>query len=134
MANQSFESLEVWKRGCRLARHVYEAWKDSNEFGLKDQMTRAAVSIPSDIAQGHERGSDADFVRFLKTAQGSAAELRTQAYIAASTKLLDRERAGNIINECKEIGTMLQDLAKSTGSSGKSSGSSLDDGIDFKKS
>jgi four helix bundle protein len=131
MANQSFESLEVWKRGCRLARHVYEAWKDSNEFGLKDQMTRAAVSIPSDIAQGHERGSDADFVRFLKTAQGSAAELRTQAYIAASTKLLDRDRASRIINECKEIGAMLQGLANSKSSELKDGDSSSDSGFDF---
>lgn len=112
MGYQSFESLEVWKRGCRLAKAVYEGLYESREFGLKDQMTRAAVSIPSNIAEGYERGTDKDFIRFLRIAQGSAAELRTQAYIAASNKLLEEGTATHIIQECKEIGAMLRGLAK----------------------
>ena len=54
-------------------------------------MTRAAVSIPSNIAEGYERGTNKDFIRFLNIAQGSAAELRTQAYIANSVELIDQE-------------------------------------------
>lgn len=112
MGYQSFESLDVWKRGCRLATMVYEALAGTREFGLRDQMTRAAVSIPSNIAEGYERGTDKDFVRFLRIAQGSAAELRTQAYIAASAKLLESDASNHIVRECKEIGTMLRGLAK----------------------
>ena len=81
MAFQSFEELEVWKRGCALAVYVYESLAASRDFGLRDQMQRAAVSIPSNIAEGYERSSK-DFARFLSIAKGSAAELRTQSYIA----------------------------------------------------
>lgn len=52
VAFQSFEDLEVWKRGCALAVVVYEALRQSNDFGLRDQMQRSAVSIPSNIAEG----------------------------------------------------------------------------------
>ena len=82
MAYQSFEELEVWKRACQLAVRVYELLKECHDFGLRDQMQRASVSIASNIAEGHERGGK-DFARFLRVALGSAAELRTQAYIAA---------------------------------------------------
>lgn len=112
MAYRSFESLDVWKRGCRLAQSVYEALSGTREFTLRDQMTRAAVSIPSNIAEGYERGTERDFVRFLRIAQGSAAELRTQAYIASSIQLLDNDVGEHLIRECKEIGAMLQGLAK----------------------
>jgi S23 ribosomal protein. len=57
MAYCSFEDLEVWKRSCRLAACVYELLRNCKDFGLKDQMTRAAVSIASNIAEGAERGS-----------------------------------------------------------------------------
>ena len=82
MAFQSFEELEVWKRGCRLAVVVHRALADSKEYALRDQMIRASISIPSNIAEGHERDGKLDFIRFLRIAKGSAAELRTQLYIA----------------------------------------------------
>jgi len=108
---QSFESLDVWKRACRLAKAVYQELKDCRDFGLKDQMTRAALSIASNIAEGYERGTNKDFIRFLKIAQGSAAELRTQAYIANSVELIGRDATRHIVEECKGIGAMLQALA-----------------------
>jgi four helix bundle protein len=65
-----------------LSVRVYEVLRGCKDFGLKDQMTRAAVSIPSNIAEGAERDSKAEFIHFLHIAKGSAAELRTQVYIA----------------------------------------------------
>ena len=112
MPYQSFESLEVWKRACRLATSVYAALRDCKDFGLKDQMTRAGVSIASNIAEGYERGTNKDFIRFLKISQGSAAELRTQAYIANSIGALGKKDMSNIVEECKGIGAMLQALGK----------------------
>ncbi len=82
MAYESFENLEVWKSGCRVAVRIYEILKTCKDYGLKDQMTRAAVSVPSNIAEGAERDSKLEFIRFLHIAKGSAAELRTQLYIA----------------------------------------------------
>lgn len=106
---QTFEDLEVWKRGCRLAVDVYEALKTSKDWGLRDQMQRSAVSIPSNIAEGYERTTK-DFIRFLVIAKGSCAELRTQAYIAARTKLIAPERSEPIIDETKQLSRMLQAL------------------------
>jgi four helix bundle protein len=110
---QSFEDLEVWKRGCRLATDIYESFRESRDFALPDQMTRAAVSIPSNIAEGHERGTNKEFVRFLRIAGGSAAELRTQLYIARKVGLIEQENAARMVEECRGIGAMLHALAKS---------------------
>jgi len=76
MAYQSFEELEVWKRACRLAVDVSRGLGDTREFALRDQMVRAAVSIPSNIAEGHERDSRQDFIRFLRIAKGKQRAVR----------------------------------------------------------
>ena len=115
MAYSSFEDLDVWKRGCRLATEVYKAVRGSRDYALKDQMTRAAVSVPSNIAEGHERDTIPEFVRFLKIAKGSAAELRTQLYIAKRIDAISPEHAAEMIEECREIGAMLQGLIRSQG-------------------
>ena len=60
MAYASFEKLQVWQRSCQLAVELYRLLKDCKDFGLRDQMTRAAVSIASNIAEGSERGTPAD--------------------------------------------------------------------------
>jgi len=76
-------------------------------------MTRAAVSIPSNIAEGYERGSNKEFRRFLNIASGSAAELRTQLYIAYSIELINKETKDQLIEETRGIGAMLRALSKS---------------------
>jgi len=113
MPYQSFEELEVWKRGCKLAVDVYLALKDSRDFSLKDQMNRAAVSIPSNISEGAERNTKPDFIRFLHIAKGSSAELRTQLYIAEKTGILEKSKTIRLIEETKQISSMLQGLINS---------------------
>jgi four helix bundle protein len=112
MAFSSFEDLEVWKRACSLAVFVYQCLKKSKEFGLRDQMQRSAVSIASNIAEGAERPPK-DFVRFLRIAKGSAAELRTQTYIAAKVGTLKTEETKHIVAETKAIARMLTGLSLS---------------------
>ena len=113
MAYNSFENLEVWKRGCRIAVRIYEILKDCRDYGLKDQMTRSAVSIASNISEGAERNSVAEYIRFLHIAKGSAAELRTQVYIAQKIGVLTIEVQQELVNELKQISAMLQSLVKS---------------------
>lgn len=113
MAYQSFEDLEVWKRACRLAIEVSRALAASREFALRDQMVRAAISIPSNIAEGSERDSQGDFIRFLRIAKGSAAELRTQCYIALKLEVLPKNEADRFTQECRELSAMLQGLIRS---------------------
>lgn len=112
MAYQSFEDLDVWKRACRIAVRVYEVLKDCRDYGLRDQMTRAAVSIASNIAEGAERSTKPDFIRFLNIAKGSAAELRTQLYIAQRIGILDHKTQADLTEELKQISAMLQGLIK----------------------
>ena len=112
MAFSSFEDLEVWKRACNLAVFVYETLKDSREFGLRDQMQRASVSIASNIAEGSERPPK-DFKRFLRMASGSAAELRTQSYIAAKVGMITSQQMKHIVEDTKAISRMLTGLVKS---------------------
>ena len=113
MAYKSFEDLEVWKRACRIAVRVYEVLSGCKDYGLKDQMTRAAVSIASNIAEGAERNSRADFIRFIHIAKGSAAELRTQIYIAQKIGVISLEVSKELTDELKTISSMLQSLASS---------------------
>ena len=111
MAYASFEDLEVWKKGCRLAVRIYEILNDCRDYGLKDQMTRSAVSIPSNISEGAERDSKQEYIRFIHIAKGSAAELRNQVYIAREIGLLDKAITTELTAELKEISAMLQSIA-----------------------
>lgn len=109
----SFEDLEVWKKSCRLTVMLYEVLKDCKDYGLKDPMLRAAVSIPSNLAEGSERNSIPEFKRFINIAKGSAAELRTQVYIAREVKILSEKNTSEFIQELKSISKMLQALHNS---------------------
>jgi four helix bundle protein len=111
MAYQSFEDLLVWQRSKALAVLVYKSLKDCRDYGLRDQMQRAAVSIPSNIAEGCER-TPKDFARFISISIGSSSELRTQAYIARELSYLDQEATDRIVDETKQLSRMLRALAK----------------------
>jgi four helix bundle protein len=113
MAYQSFEELEVWQRACRIAVRTFEVLKGCRDYGLRDQMTRSAVSIASNIAEGAERDSLPGFVRFLNIAKGSAAELRTQVYIAGSAQLIPESTQQEMVAELRSVSAMLQGLIKS---------------------
>ena len=112
MPYQSFESLEVWKRASRLAVRLYQALTNCRDYGLKDQMTRAAVSIPSNIAEGYERGTNKEFLRYLNIAKGSASELRTQLYIAKEIGVISTETMNELVEETKGVSGTLRNLAK----------------------
>jgi four helix bundle protein len=111
--SSSFADLVVWKKACRLAVKLYGLLKDSRDYGLRDQMQRAAVSVASNIAEGCERKSDAEFIRFLDYAKGSAAELRTQVYIAREVGALSKNDSNVLIDDVKEVSKMLQVLGDS---------------------
>jgi four helix bundle protein len=117
MAVTTFEDLEVWKRGCNLAVDVCVAMHASKDYALKDQMQRSAISIPSNIAEGAERDSEGDFVRFLRISKGSCGELRTQLYISERVRqkleLQPVEGSRRMIQKTREISAMLQGLIRS---------------------
>ena len=105
---EAFEKLEVWKRGSRLCVDLYRAMGHCRDRGFREQITRSALSVPSNIAEGYERNSRPDYVRFLKIAKGSCGELRTQLYIGSEVGLLPREFALDMVRESVEISRILQ--------------------------
>ena len=112
-AGEGFEGLEVWKKGCRLSVDIYKAFSECKDFGFKDQIFRAGLSVPSNTAEGYERNSPREFVRFLNIAKGSIGELRTQLYIAGELGYLDKDQLKDLIERSKEISAMLAGLIKS---------------------
>ena len=111
--SSSFEDLEVWKRSCKLSVRLYALLKGCRDYGMRDQMLRSSISIPSNIAEGSERKSIQDFKRFISIAQGSAAELRTQVYISKEVNIFSDEVAAELVQELKSISKMLQALHNS---------------------
>ena len=113
MTYQSFEELEVWQKSYKLSVRIYRLLENCRDFGLRDQMTRAGVSIASNIAEGAERGSNAEFIRFMHIAKGSAAELITQLAIACDIGVILESDKTKLIAEAKSISKMLHGLIKS---------------------
>jgi len=117
-----FEDMDAWKRACRLAVEVYQLTNQSElqkDWGLRDQVRRSAISISSNIAEGFERNSNAEFKRFLLIAKGSCGELRSQLYILKALDLLEKKGISRLITECTEISSMLQRLIRHLKSSAK---------------
>ena len=108
-----FERLDVWKEGCRLTVDIYSELQKCRDNGLRDQMQRAAVSIPSNIAEGSERQSEKEFIQFLYIAKGSCAELRTQLYIASKIGAIPAASCTALVTRCKSVSRMLQSLISS---------------------
>ena len=110
MSYQSFEDLEVWQRGCRMAVDIFKAFTACNNFTMKDQIQRVGLSVPSNIAEGYERNSDKEFIRFLNISKGSCGELRTQLYISKKLNFLKKAEFERLLGESKEISAMLHGL------------------------
>lgn len=117
---KTFEDLDVWKRGCQLAVDVISAFHSFSVTALRDQIQRCSLSIPSNIAEGAERDSTADYIRFLRYSKGSCGELRTQLYIAHRVnQQLNLNSQINLpvsIEETRVISRMLQSLINSLNS------------------
>jgi four helix bundle protein len=112
---KGFEDLVVWKKAKELAVLIYKITSDSKiskDFGLRDQIRRSAVSIPSNIAEGDERETDKEAVRFFYIAKGSLAEMRTQLMIALEVGFLTKDKFLEIDQYCSEIGKMLGGIIK----------------------
>ena len=106
----SFEDLDIWKGGVKLSIQVYEQLKDCRDFGLRDQLQRSAISIPSNIAEGFERQTNKEFVQFLFIAKGSCGELRTQLFIASQINVIKEETANSLIEEAKIVSAKIYKL------------------------
>jgi len=94
-----FEDLEIWQDGMRLCKSIYAALKDCKDYNLKDQMCKAVVSVPSNIAEGYERKGSKETIQFLYIAKGSCGELRTQLYLAMDLGYIEQQNSQQLIED-----------------------------------
>jgi four helix bundle protein len=112
---RSYRDLEIWKRSVELVTRIYSVTKDfpkSESYTLGDQIRRAALSIPSNIAEGHARQHRKEFRQSLFIALGSLAELETQLIITGELGLLEKDNLNQFLSEMDSIGKMTRALIK----------------------
>jgi four helix bundle protein len=111
----NFQKLRVWQLAKNLAVRIYKLTQSPTirkDFGFKDQIQRAAISIPSNIAEGDESGTNKMSIRFFYTAKGSIAELQTQLIIANEIGYIENDLKDSLVNECNLISVMLNKIIK----------------------
>jgi four helix bundle protein len=113
MAIQKFEDIIGWQKAQDLAVTIYFVFKESRDYGFKDQICRAAVSVSNNIAEGFDRSTDADFARFIYMAIGSCSEIKSMLYLSIRLNYLESDIAKNLIEQANEISKILRGLLKS---------------------
>lgn len=120
---ETFEDLKVWQKGIELVKQIYLVTKDgelSKDFGLRDQLRRASVSIPTNIAEGFERYSRKEYLNFLNFAKGSAGEVRSLLRVALEVGYLEQQIYTQLYNQAIELSRMLFNQIQSINQSLKS--------------
>ena len=115
MTVKNYRDLVVWQKSMQLVKLVYQLVKmlpREETFALSNQMRRAAVSIPSNIAEGYDRNSRKEYVHFLNIARGSNSELRTQLQICVEIGYLTEEDVCNAIKTAEEVSKMISVITK----------------------
>lgn len=113
---RNYKDLKVWQKGIKLVTEIYKITKnfpDDEKFGLVNQMRRNAVSIPSNTAEGRERGHTNEFIRFLYISLGSCAELETQLVISNKLGYIDSKIYDRLSEMLNYITRMISNLIKS---------------------
>src|SRR4030042_4132500 len=112
---QTFKEIEACQKAKELTRGIYAVSNKgpfSKDFGLRDQIRRASVSIMSNIAEGFERGGTREFIQFLSMAKGSSGEVRSQAYVAVAQGYIDKETFEQLYTLASEASRMITGLMK----------------------
>lgn len=110
MYYSSFEKLRIWQESMILVKEIYKCtstFPKQERYDLTSQMRRAAISIPSNIAEGSQRTTNKDFANFISIAKGSLAELRTQIHIAEGLEYIGKEKANEVLLRIEDINKML---------------------------
>jgi len=109
-AIRRFEEIDAWQRARELTRAIYEVTRSgtfARDFGLRDQIRRAAVSVMSNIAEGFGRGGNREFLQFLSVARGSVAEVQAQLYVALDAGYLQRTQFDSLFRLATETGSLI---------------------------
>jgi four helix bundle protein len=113
MTWERFEDIVAWQKGQDLAVLVYQHFGKSRDFSFKDQICRASVSISNNIAEGFERGSSKEFIRYLRISLGSCSEVRSMVYLAYKLQYVDEAQQKYLLNLTIEISKIIKGIIKS---------------------
>lgn len=113
MAIQKFEDIIAWQKAQDYAVDIYSIFKDSRDYGFRDQIGRAAVSISNNIAEGFDRSSNPDFCRFLYIAIASCSEVKSMVYLANRLNYITEKEKINLLEKGDEISKIIRGLIKS---------------------
>jgi four helix bundle protein len=113
MAIQKFEDIKAWQKAQEFAADIYKEFSQLSDFGFRNQITKAVVSISNNIAEGFERNSNADFSRFLYIAAGSCSEVKSMLYLAVRLNYKPTEKKNQLIETANEISKIIRGLIKS---------------------
>jgi len=113
MAIQKFEDITAWQKAQDLACEIYLEFNHSKDFGFRDQICRAAVSISNNIAEGFDRRTDADFARFIHISIGSCSEVKSMLYLAARLNYIEKEKSQFLLEQANEISKISRGIVKS---------------------
>jgi len=107
---KAFEDLQIWQESMQQVCEIYSLLTNCKDYGFKDQIQRAAVSVPSNISEGFERYSNKEFIQFLSYAKGSCGELRTQLYIANHLNYIEKSKGEELIKKAKDLSSKIAKL------------------------
>ena len=110
MSRGNFESLRVWQNARDLVNSIYDIMDDNKNYGFRDQIQRAAVSIMNNIAEGYESGTDAKYANFLHIAKGSCSEVRSMLYVCLDRKYCSQEQFNTLKSQAIHISSQLYKL------------------------
>lgn len=113
MTIKKFEELKIWKLSLKITKEIYDLTainKFAKDFGLKEQIRRAVVSISSNIVEGFEKSNNNEFVRYLKIAKGSVGEVRNQLYIAFELVYINKSEFNQLNNELLALASQIAGL------------------------
>lgn len=112
----SFEDIIAWQKARELNAEIYRVTNNNalftKDYGLRDQMRRASISITSNIAEGFERETTKEFIRFLYIAKASAGEFRSQLYLASDLKYISNDEFNNLNNKINDVSKLLSGFIK----------------------
>jgi four helix bundle protein len=117
MKIERFEDLLVWQKAKELTIIIYSIFRENRDYGFRDQIQRASVSVMNNIAEGFERKGAKEYSRFLFISKGSAGEVRSMLYVASELDYIDKETFDRCYNLAEEISKMLAGLIRRIGES-----------------
>ena len=110
MMDRHFENLRVWQNSRSFVNAIYDMMQDNRDWGFRDQIQRAAVSIMNNISEGYESGSDAKYINFLNIAQGSCSEVRSMLYLCLDRHFCTEEQCNDLMSQSVYISSQLYKL------------------------